>query len=234
MRHQIYPINLQRSLNIRMKFYLLLNEGEINEAQKNELVIYGLRRYAEATGKAMPNEIVIKKTEKGKPYLEDSDIHFSISHSGLLWVMLVGEGECGIDIQVMNAAAWKNISKRYFSLNEQNYTEKYGIEGFFRVWVHRESYGKLTGEGFFGKMPDFIDDEGYPKIEVDVKENISQGTEALEEFKQIAEANEHLNVKSSNETNKATKAYIKDVPVDDNIFLAFATYGEDDELDFLT
>ncbi len=143
--------------------------------------------------------------EKGKPFFEDLPVHFNVSHSGFLWVCMVGEAPCGIDIQVgqeMNVRKYDKIIQRYFTPNEQLFCEKYGTEGFFRIWAHREAFGKYTGEGFYGKMPDFVGDDGLLSIEVTVP-----GTDK--------------------------KVYVKDEPIGPDIYLAYCTEGEDDYVKFM-
>ncbi|MBR6473222.1 MAG: 4'-phosphopantetheinyl transferase superfamily protein [Firmicutes bacterium] len=143
--------------------------------------------------------------EKGKPYFTDLPVHFNVSHSGMLWVCMVGDAPCGIDIQVgqeMNIRKYDKIMQRYFTLNEQAFCDKYGTEGFFRIWAHREAYGKFTGEGFYGRMPEFVGDDGFLNIEVEVP-----GT--------------------------GEKVYIKDEPIGPDIYLAYCSYGEDDYVRFV-
>ena len=143
--------------------------------------------------------------EKGKPYFTDLPVHFNVSHSGELWVCMVGDSPCGIDIQVgqeMNVRKYDKIIQRYFTMNEQLFCEKYGTEGFFRVWAHREAYGKYTGEGFYGNMPDFVGDDGFLNIEVKIP-----GTDK--------------------------SVYIKDEPIGPGIYLAYCSAGEDDYVVFM-
>lgn len=145
------------------------------------------------------------ETEKGKPFFTDLPVHFNVSHSGLLWVCMVGEAPCGIDIQVgqeMNVRKYDRIMKRYFTPNEQDFCDRYGTEGFFRIWAHREAFGKYTGEGFYGSMPDFVDDEIRLNIGVTIP-----GTDEI--------------------------VYVKDEPVGSDIYLAYCTAGEDDDIIFV-
>ena len=55
---------------------------------------------------------------------------------------------------------FEQISRRYFSPDEQEYIRTYGMSGFFRLWVRREAFGKFTGEGFYGQKPAFVDADG--------------------------------------------------------------------------
>ena len=145
------------------------------------------------------------EAERGKPYSADLPVHFNVSHSGMLWVCMVGDAPCGIDIQVgqeMNVRKYDNIIRRYYTPNEQDFCEKYGTEGFFRIWAHREALGKYTGEGFYGKMPNFVGDDGRLNIEVTLP-----GT--------------------------GEKVYVKDEPIGPDIYLAYCTAGEDDDIRFV-
>lgn len=145
------------------------------------------------------------EAERGKPYFANLPVHFNVSHSGMLWVCMVGDAQCGIDIQVgqqMNVRKYDSIIRRYYTPNEQDFCDRYGTEGFFRIWAHREAFGKYTGEGFYGKMPDFVGDDGRLNIEV-----IVPGTD--------------------------DKVYVKDEPIGPDIYLAYCTAGEDDEIRFV-
>ncbi len=145
------------------------------------------------------------EAERGKHYFADMNVHFNVSHSGMLWVCMVGDAPCGIDIQVgqqMNVRKYDSIIRRYYTQNEQDFCDRYGTEGFFRIWAHREAFGKYTGEGFYGKMPDFVGDDRRLNIEVTVP-----GTDE--------------------------KVYVKDEPIGPDIYLAYCTAGEDDEIRFV-
>ena len=104
--------------------------------------------------------------EKGKPYLEGYPVHFNVSHSGLLWLCIVGHAPCGIDIQQEEDCSFEKIAERHFNEAEQEYVKREGIGGFFGLWTMREAYGKYTGQGFYGSMPSFIGPDGQPAWEV--------------------------------------------------------------------
>ena len=117
------------------------------------------------------------EAERGKPYFADLPVHFNVSHSGMLWVCMVGDAPCGIDIQVgqeMNVRKYDNIIRRYYTPNE----------------------------GFYGKMPDFVGSDGRLNIEVTLP-----GT--------------------------GEKVYVKDEPIGPDIYLAYCTAGEDDDIRFV-
>jgi 4'-phosphopantetheinyl transferase len=102
-----------------------------------------------------PNEIVIKQTKLGKPYVANSgtQIYFNISHSKEY--VLYGfsrEAELGVDIEFLNAEIEAElISKHFFSSDEmsliRNSEGLNRTEAFFRLWCIKEAYIKLVGKG---------------------------------------------------------------------------------------
>jgi len=189
-----------------MEYRVFIYEGTTSvEALSHELSKDAVKLYCEEKGIPFSEEINVREEgEHGKPVYKDLPVHFNVSHSGLLWVCIVGEKPCGIDIQVgreMSIRKYDKIIQRYFTPNEQTFCDKYGTEGFFRIWAHREAYGKYTGEGFYGNMPDFVGDDGLLKIDVKIP-----GTEET--------------------------VYVKDEPIGPDIYLAYCTEGEDDYIVF--
>lgn len=102
--------------------------------------------------------------EKGKPFFKSSDTHFSISHSEGLWACLIGPSCCGLDVQYIKPCNYNKIAGRFFSEKETAYISEKGLDAFYKIWTRREAYAKYTGEGFFGPMPDLIDEEGELKV----------------------------------------------------------------------
>lgn len=189
-----------------MEYRVFVYEGDTSKDElSRRLAQDAVVAYCHAAGIALDEDInVIKEGENGKPYIEGLDVEFNVSHSGLLWVCMVGRAPCGIDVQVskeMNVRKYDKIIQRYFTLNEQDFCDRYGTDGFFRIWTHREAFGKFTGRGVYGDMPEFVGDDGLLKIEV-----IDPVT--------------------------GRKAYVKDEPIAPDIFLAYCTEGEDDYVVF--
>ena len=190
-----------------MTFNVYIYEGTTSgEELSHELAKDAVINYCSQKGIDFDDKVNRwSEAERGKPYFADLPVHFNVSHSGMLWVCMVGDAPCGIDIQVgqeMNVRKYDNIIRRYYTPNEQDFCEKYGTEGFFRIWAHREALGKYTGEGFYGKMPDFVGSNGRLNIEVTLP-----GT--------------------------GEKVYVKDEPIGPDIYLAYCTAGEDDDIRFV-
>ncbi len=95
------------------------------------------------------SELEIVKGEHGKPYFENSDICFNMSHCRGLVVCAVARGaEVGVDAE--NIRPYRaNVAKRIFNEAElealDSATDK--DEFFFKVWTFKESVVKLGGEG---------------------------------------------------------------------------------------
>jgi 4'-phosphopantetheinyl transferase len=127
---------LQRSL-----FAELLSRFIIS--QKSELV---------------PHNILFSRAKNGKPFLENSDTKFNLSHSGDWVVMALAEAEVGIDVELIRPVNYQ-IAERFFSkdevtiLNSKEGDEK--LEYFFDLWTLKESYLKLIGTGLTRSLSSF-------------------------------------------------------------------------------
>lgn len=115
----------------------------------------------------------LDRTDDGKPYLVDSDIHFNISHSdGTVAVCISDEGEVGVDIQSeIDQGRAKRLEGRFFAdldIKADDLSIDYYIchvgeneavfenicptlpdtESFTSKWTAAESLMKLFGRGF--------------------------------------------------------------------------------------
>jgi len=78
---------------------------------------------------------------QGKPYFSDFPLHFNVSHSGGLVALAVSDQAIGIDIEVIRPIK-RAIGVRFLGIDTDDKME------LIRAWTKRESYGKMTGEGF--------------------------------------------------------------------------------------
>ena len=108
----------------------------------------------------VPDKAEILRDEKGKPYFVDMSLEFSLTHTGSLWMCLFSESPCGLDLQLIRDCDYEAIARRYYLEDEQRYVKEKGREGFFDIWVRKEAYCKMTGEGLFGDMPSVLEDAG--------------------------------------------------------------------------
>ena len=97
------------------------------------------------------NSLSVQKNEFGKPYFENSDIYFNISHSANIAVLTVADTECGVDIEnTAKPHEAMGVANRFFSRNEYAamMLSANPNEAFCRLWTLRESYVKMRGKGF--------------------------------------------------------------------------------------
>lgn len=138
------------------------------------------------------DEIEISRTENGKPYIKNSDISISLSHSdGAVAICISDEGKVGIDIQSeIDPERQKRLERRFFTdyeiKNEKIPTEYYfcsfsgdeaifesiapdvcDTDGFSAKWSAAESLMKLNGGGFG-------DINSLPRLAEESKTNIRE------------------------------------------------------------
>lgn len=97
----------------------------------------------------------IAVSESGKPYDKNSDVHFSLSHSGMFAVAAFDECDIGIDIEIPRKVDLK-LAKRFFSpeetvlLNASPVPEKQ----FLRTWTRKEALIKAYGKALPCTFPE--------------------------------------------------------------------------------
>ena len=148
-----------------MKYSMYVYEGELKNVQlRRTLMLEAVSTYCQQNDIGFDAEkAVVLTEEKGKPYIEGVPVHFSISHTENMWMCMVGPAPCGIDLQLTKECDYEKIAERYFNSEEKDYVRLWGLDGFFRIWTRREAYGKYTGEGFYGRMPLFVNSDGELK-----------------------------------------------------------------------
>ncbi|MDO4939636.1 MAG: 4'-phosphopantetheinyl transferase superfamily protein [Lachnospiraceae bacterium] len=92
------------------------------------------------------------KGENGKPYLDgQDDIYFNLSHSGDYVMCAVSDRDIGCDIQKTERMNLKTaerffLKQEYETITGQESDEKIR-DMFFRYWVLKECFLKVTGRG---------------------------------------------------------------------------------------
>lgn len=84
-------------------------------------------------------DFIIKRTKRGKPFVEESDIHFSLSHSGTLTLCAVGEKPLGVDVE-------KNRTFKHEEKILKRFTGETENGNFLEKWTAFESRVKYFGE----------------------------------------------------------------------------------------
>lgn len=114
--------------------------------------------------------IIIKRTEAGKPYAPELDIHFSISHSKDMVVCAVSYENIGadvervrdIDLRILSLAGTEGDREFIYA---ENLSDEERRERFFKLWTAKEAYFKFCGTGIVGlKSINYLDIA--PKCEV--------------------------------------------------------------------
>ncbi len=94
-------------------------------------------------------DIRFRTGENGKPYIENVDVCFSISHSSDIAVCAISDKPVGIDIERIRGIN-TDIAKKHFTTDEQEYVfEKkcFSKQRFFEIWTRKEAYAKMIGKG---------------------------------------------------------------------------------------
>jgi 4'-phosphopantetheinyl transferase len=123
--------------------------------------VYGelLTRYilAKKTGISF-SLIDFKKTDIGKPYLEQDSAHFNLSHSGEWVVFAFSEKNVGIDVELVREIRYQ-IAERFYSPDENKRLGKLTggskLNYFFDLWTLKESYLKMIGTGLTKSLSSF-------------------------------------------------------------------------------
>lgn len=119
--------------------------------------------YQARTGQEMPGILV---ADRGKPYFEDSPLHFSISHTKDHVFCALSERPVGIDAEEMDRMVDPRLADKILSPAEKaRYdTAEDKRAALLKLWVLKEAAAKLTGEGIRGypNQTDFDPDD--PRI----------------------------------------------------------------------
>ncbi len=118
-----------------------------SKEQTNQLIVKSVEEYFKEhniTG----CKITVSRTEKGKPYIKNADIHIGVTHTGDLVMIGVCKTPFGIDAEKKDRKITQkeNIAKKFFSEKERELAEK-SDEEFLKLWVKKEAFVKYTGQG---------------------------------------------------------------------------------------
>ena len=97
----------------------------------------------------------ILKDEYGKPYIENHEVEFNVSHSGEYLAIAVSEHPVGIDIQgpkVIREGTFRKVVQP----QEESLVGKEREKDFLRLWTLKESFVKAEGKGLRISMKDYF------------------------------------------------------------------------------
>ena len=115
------------------------------------LLIHALR----AASAGLQPPLAIAAQPEGKPYLMDSDYHFSLSHSGSFAACALSDAPVGIDLE-RRVRMRDALLRRSFSPEEQALIREHADPSllFTRLWTGKESCVKATGQGILFPLRD--------------------------------------------------------------------------------
>ncbi len=93
------------------------------------------------------DDIVLRREQSGKPYFQEADIYFSLTHSkGYVAAVLSDSCRVGLDLEASEITAEKaaKLAERYFTDDELEGSRR-SVEAFKRLWTKKESYSKMRG-----------------------------------------------------------------------------------------
>ena len=113
----------------------------------------------------------IGKNKHGKPYFIDNpNLHYNISHSHGLGVILFDERPCGVDVEQIVEKKY-DLSERFYSQREREWVNevkdaKEHAKRLLAVWTGKEAYTKMLGVGLTVdlKTINIFDDEIWNKL----------------------------------------------------------------------
>lgn len=99
-----------------------------------------------------------QKDPYGKPYIQDSNLHFNISHSGNTAVCAFSKQNVGVDIEEINdldTTMFDNV----FNDEEMQKINLEGTSKFYEFWTIKEAVSKAIGKGL-----------GIPLLDIKIKD----------------------------------------------------------------
>ena len=125
-----------------------------NKSKITSATVYLLLRLALLEGYSIARVVEFDYSDKGKPELKDyPHIHFNLSHSGDMAACVISSADVGVDVQRIGPVK-DNVAKRVLTAEEYaGFKNADNPDEFFcEVWVIKESYLKLTGQGISDEL----------------------------------------------------------------------------------
>lgn len=87
----------------------------------------------------------ILKSKNGKPYLENSNNFYNISHKNKMVGLIISDSEVGLDIEYIDTESIKRQSTLKYFFTEKERESITNNEELLTLWTKKESYIKLNG-----------------------------------------------------------------------------------------
>ena len=130
-----------KSLDADTNKYILSKKKQ--EAQKTSLLALYLLKKGLSQFYGI-NDYKILRSKKGKPYLKDNEVYFSISHTKDTAAVAFSEKPVGIDVEYLRG--YSSAAKRFFNGDENQYALQSDLN-FTKIWTLKEAAVKATGQG---------------------------------------------------------------------------------------
>lgn len=87
----------------------------------------------------------ISKSINGKPYIDNSNIFYNISHKNKMVGLIISNSEVGLDIEYIDTENIKRESTLKYFFTEKERESITTNEELLTLWTKKESYIKLNG-----------------------------------------------------------------------------------------
>ena len=87
----------------------------------------------------------ISESINGKPYIDNSNIFYSISHKNKMVGLIISDSEVGLDIEYVDTENIKRKSTLKYFFTEKERESITNNEELLTLWTKKESYIKLNG-----------------------------------------------------------------------------------------
>lgn len=87
----------------------------------------------------------ISKSINGKPYIDNSNILYNISHKNKMVGLIISDSEVGLDIEYIDTENIKRESTLKYFFTEKERESITNNEELLTLWTKKESYIKLNG-----------------------------------------------------------------------------------------
>lgn len=122
-----------------------------------------------------PNELILKPTIYGKPYIENAKgLYFNLSHSEKWIACALSSDEVGIDIEKISQIDFSTITN-FFSTEEikalNSISKSNKIAYFYDLWTLKESFLKTIGKGLSLPLDSFS--ITFNNVSIELKSNLN-------------------------------------------------------------
>lgn len=90
-----------------------------------------------------------KKNKNGKPYLNNSNLKFNISHTNKTVVCVFNNEEVGVDIEEVNTVDYNDFKNVFAKEEIITLEQNDDYIKFYELWTKKEAVAKVLGQGLY-------------------------------------------------------------------------------------